>query len=251
MQNIKSKKGINIVQLGESSAPAMFIVHGWGGTLESLVPLAKDLSSSYNVYLIDLPGFGESKMLDKGVGGQEYAGIVVEVMKELGLSSVIYVGHSFGGALGIYLSVNHPELISKLVIMAASIKREPKVKKEIAKLQKLPFYNILKSVLKPIRGVYYKVLVRQSDLPDHPELEETYRQLLKEDLRPLLPNVKQPTLILWGDQDTSTPLEDGQLAHEKIPNSKMKVYENMTHGLPIKMPHEVAKDIRNFLKGVE
>ena len=113
-----SGKSISYDVIG-SGSPILF-VHGWGGDKEALRRLAQSLEDRHECYLIDLPGFGESENppLDWGVEG--YASAVRKFILELNISPVGYVGHSFGGAVGVYLSATEKDLIGKLVLVSAS-----------------------------------------------------------------------------------------------------------------------------------
>lgn len=78
---------------------------------------------------------------------EQYPETVLQFIRQLKLNKLVYIGHSFGGGIGIYLAANHPALFEKLVLIAASYYREPKVS-GLGKLTKfVPFYDHLRDYL--------------------------------------------------------------------------------------------------------
>ena len=154
VEEINGKK-IHYIKMG-SGDKAMLLVHGWGGSHKSLRKLQESLSKDRLTYSIDLPGFGRSDLPAKTWGVEEYAAHVVAFIKKMKLESVIYLGHSFGGALGIYIAANYPDLIDKLILCAPSFKRSQKYCK-LSKYEEFKFfvYNIPGITL--LRKIFYKV----------------------------------------------------------------------------------------------
>ncbi len=95
---------------------ALLFLHGWQSNKEVWGQVIKELSG-YEIYAIDLPGFGKSPAPKSAWAVGDYADLVAEFIKKLDLKNIIVVGHSFGGRVGIKLSSQHPELIEKLVLV--------------------------------------------------------------------------------------------------------------------------------------
>lgn len=230
-------KLLNYKSLGQDTP--FLLVHGWGGSSKSLEPLAKLLSSQYKAITIDLPGFGKSDNPDSDWGIDEYAKALVEFIDKLKLKPVFFFGHSFGGALGLFLAVNYPDYIKKLIICGASYKRNlPKT----AKISR--FFSWLPSTLKK---TIYKIIFPQSDLYKVTLLEKNFRKIVGQDLTPILPKVKLPTFILWGSEDKETPLSHAHELNKKIKNSKLKIFPQIGHNLPLIHPQAVEEEIIKFI----
>lgn len=221
--------------------PIIF-VHGWGGNIDSLTPLSRLFPANKTV-LLDLPGFGQSANPAPSWGVPEYARLVAAFMKNRRLEGAIYFGHSFGGALGVYLAATEPSLFSKIILADASFRRTPK---ETGK-GTLANFPQLKKMLLPVRRLAYRLLYPGSDALRHPHLEENFRLILTQDMTPYAGKIKIPALILWGEADKDTPVADAYLLHEKIAGSKLTVFPGMTHGLPLKNPAGVAREMEGFL----
>ncbi|OGK09812.1 hypothetical protein A2767_03510 [Candidatus Roizmanbacteria bacterium RIFCSPHIGHO2_01_FULL_35_10] len=217
----------------------ILIVHGWGGNIKSLESLTESLSKKYKTISVDLPGFGQSDNPDPNWGVEEYAKLLIKIIDNFKLKPVVYFGHSFGGALGIYLAAKYPTCIKKLILSGASYKRNK------------PSSTILSQLFKRlppvIKKIIYKILYPQSELFEIPSLEANFRKIVTQDLTPVLESIRIPTLILWGEDDIQTPVEQAKELHEKIKNSKLKIFPEIGHNLPLKYPELVYSAINKFL----
>ena len=230
------EKTVNYLVQGQGQ-PVVF-VHGWGGNMKSLESLAALASARYQTVTLDLPGFGQSDQPDPDWGVKEYTETVISLMKKLKLSNIVYFGHSFGGSLGIYIAANYPGLIKKLILCDSSFKREVKTSPIARFFRKLP--SKLKLFL-------YRVFFPNSDLAKFPHLEANFRKIILEDLSGYLSKINIPTLILWGEGDRQTPVDGAYELKNKIKNSKLKIYPNIGHNLPIKNPELVYYELAKFI----
>jgi len=243
--NIRGKK--IYYQLKGHGQPIL-LVHGWGGSSQSLEKLADLLSANFQTVLVDLPGFGQSDLPESNWGVEEYSNLIIDFLTSLNLSSIIYFGHSFGGSLGIYIAANYPQILTKLILCDSSFKRE-KIKTIIPQGIKnmLENNNLLYRLFLFVRLVIYKVFFRRSDLLRYPSLESVFKKLISQDLTPLLSKINAPSLILWGKRDKVTPLSYAYELKEKIKNSRLKIFPEISHNLPIAHPEKVFNEIKKFL----
>lgn len=241
-----NNKNINYEIKGKGT-PILF-VHGWGGSIHSLEKLSDLVSVDHQAIILDLAGFGQSDNPDPNWGVKEYSELLYNFISSLNLKHVSYFGHSYGGSLGIYLSSHYPEAIDKLILCDASYKRVGKVSKS-AKLfnkvfQFLPLPYKFKFLIKKI---IYKIFFPNSDLIKFPHLESTFKKIMTEDLTPYLDKINQPTLIIWGEKDIDTPITYAHELNQKIKDSKLKIFPDETHSLPLKQPELVYKEIQKFI----
>jgi pimeloyl-ACP methyl ester carboxylesterase len=247
---IKNRK-INYEISGKGKHWIVF-VHGWGGSIKSLNKLSQAASAGtkYKTLTFDLPGFGSSDNPEPEWGVEEYAELVVSLLKELEIEKPIYFGHSFGGSLGIWIAAKKLTPIDKLVLCASAFKRTGKVSKPAVIMNNtvstyLPFFSDMTARIKPF---LYKIFFRNSDLAKFPHLEPNYRKIITHDLTPIVKDVKTPTLILWGERDTYTPVAFADELEEKIPNSKKVIFPFKSHNLPIRYFEDVWKEMKAWLK---
>ena len=78
-------------------------------------------------------------------------------------------------------------------------------------------------------------------------MNETFKNIIKEDVKDYLPFIDQETLILWGEKDTATPLKDGKLLGKKIKDSALITFENATHFSYLEYPVQTYQIIEKFL----
>ena len=82
-----------------------------------------------------------------------------------------------------------------------------------------------------------------------PIMRQTMVKLVNEDLREYLPNIKIPTLLIWGENDTDTPITDAELMEKKIPDAGLIKIEHCTHYVFLEKPYYVNTVIENFING--
>lgn len=245
-------KKIEYTKVGNGTE-VILLVHGWGGSIKSLSKIQENLGKEYTCISIDLPGFGESDMPEKSWGVDEYGEIVVSFLETLKMDSVTYVGHSFGGALGVHIASKYPKIIKKLILCAPSYQRNivkekgskhlhTKLSQAATKLNKFPNIKTF------VRRIYYKVFFPESELLRFPKLETNFKLIVSKDLTPQAKTIQQKTLILWGTLDKQVPIEQGIDLKNHIKNSEIIIYEKQGHGFPIEIPTQVSTDIKKFIK---
>jgi pimeloyl-ACP methyl ester carboxylesterase len=80
-----------------------------------------------------------------------------------------------------------------------------------------------------------------------PVMRDTLVRLVNEDLRHLLPNIKQPTLLIWGENDDSTPLSDGKAMEKLLPDGGLVVVKGAGHYCYLEQPSFVYRVLDSFL----
>jgi len=242
--------GLKIDYSQKGNGEDLLLLHGWGGSIESLAPLQEELSKFYKVTNISLPGFGESEAPEKAWELKDYALFLEDLILKLKLKRPTVVAHSFGGKISIKFALEFPELISRLVLVAASgIKPKNSVKKFIFGAAAKTF-GLLTSLLpkkskEKAKEFFYKYIVRERDYLNAGALKETFKKIVNEHFDQELTQIKVPTFIIWGEKDTYVPIWMGVRMRTLIPNSRLEMIEGETHGLPIHNPKLVAKLILN------
>src|SRR3989344_2707690 len=223
----------------------LIFLHGWGLSSEIFKPFYHYLRNDFAVYFLDLPGFGKTP-IEKTMTLKDYADYVFEFLKEKKMEKPIIIGHSFGGAVETKLAIIHPESISKLILVCASAIRQPR--RKIILLKKIA--DILKPLLpEKLRRFILKLLkLDKTDYAriENPKLKETFKKVIAEDLKQDLFLVKSPTLVIWGEKDAETPLNEGKIIAEAISGAKLAIIKNAGHFLFLEKPDEFTKLIKEF-----
>jgi pimeloyl-ACP methyl ester carboxylesterase len=248
-----NKLQINYEIIGEG-VPVVFL-HGWGGSLESLKKLAELITAEgYQAILIDLPGFGKSDTPKKSYTLGEYAETTELLLFELKINNCYVFGHSFGGSIGIKLVLRDEVSVNKLILCNSSGVRNLDSRKQ--KFWERVAHYARKSVSIPllrrpyavIRKLFYYYILRNRDYIDHPELAETFKNVIHEDLTQQLQRIDIPVTLIWGELDKDTPVEHAKIMHKELRYSDLYVLEGQGHGLPKNKPELVSPIVIGFLK---
>ncbi|MBN1915758.1 alpha/beta hydrolase [Candidatus Dojkabacteria bacterium] len=232
----------------------VLLLHGWGGNIESLSPLQEILSKKgFSVVNISLPGFGKSETPHKPWTLKDYAVFLEELILMLRLKRPILIGHSFGGKISTRFVLEFPNMISRLILINASgIKPKNNLKKNVLAVA-TEIFKVFASIFpaksrERIKNFYYRYVVRETDYLKSEGLKETFKKVINEHFDQELKLIKVPTFIIWSEKDTYVPLWMGVKMRNLIPNSKLEMVENETHGLPLQKPKFTADLIDKYLQ---
>lgn len=200
--NVKGLK-INYIQYGKGKD--IVLLHGWGQNIEMMQPLGDPFSDRYRITILDLPGFGKSDEPKEAWTISNYNEMLEEFLSLLNVKKPIMIGHSFGGRLAIRYSAEHP--IEKLVLFGSPcirIKEELPVTVKILKsLKQVPGLDNL--------GEYMKKYIGSRDYKAaSPIMRKTLVEVVNEDLSVYAREIEEPTLLIWGDQDTEAPVREAK-----------------------------------------
>lgn len=227
----------------------ILFIHGAGGGQYTWSYQKGFFEKRFNPLIIELPGHGESG----GEGEDEiikYAEHVYAFLKVMRLLKVTLIGHSMGGAIVQTLTLTHPEVISKIVLVGTG-----------ARLRVFPMIldgikdNFEETVRKMARFAYSRKT--SSDLIEkgisemmkcRPEI--LYGDFLACDRFDIMEEVKKinlPTLVLCGDEDELTPVNYSQFLHHQIKGSKLEILPNAGHMVMMESPQAFNEKVEKFL----
>jgi pimeloyl-ACP methyl ester carboxylesterase len=227
-------------------ATPLVILHGWGASLDAVAAAQQVLSDDRQTFAFDLPGFGQSGAPPPAWGSPEYAACLRQALAALGLERVALLGHSFGGKLAVHLAVGWPELVEHLVLVNAAGIRLPD---SAAVRARRAGYRLGRRLLG--RGRLAERLLGRLGSADYWQagaLRPILVRVVNEDLRPLLPRVGVPTLLIWGDRDRETPLAGGAIMEREIPDAGLVVFPGAGHFSYADDLPRFARVVGNFLK---
>lgn len=233
------------------SGPAMILMHGWGCSHSTVQSIAKVASESHTVYNVDFPGFGDTPEPGEVWGVEQYTRLIEGMVDKLGLDHPVLLGHSFGGRVGILYSSRRP--VSKLILVdAAGIKPRRKPSYYI----KVYSFKFMKSLMK-LRYGAEKAKERieaqraKRGSADYASASPMMRRILSkcvnENLKSVLPSIKAPTLLIWGENDTATPLRDAKIMERLIPDAGLVSFPGCGHYSFLDNPVQFAAVLRSFL----
>lgn len=221
----------DINYIDDGKGDVVLLLHGWGANLKSFASLIELLKTKYRVLALDYPGFGDSEMLKVPFSVDDYVDVVVDFIKGLKVDKLTLIGHSYGGRIIIKLNsrVDLPFVIEKNVLIDAAGLKD---KKSLKTRTKILLFKTLKKglTLIPISKEKKEELVKNlrnkfgsSDYAKAPKvLQDTLVKAVNEDLGDYLTDMKE-TLLIWGDNDTVTPIWMAKKMESEIKNSGLVI----------------------------
>lgn len=237
-------------QSGEG-APVI-LMHGWGCNTTTVASIARVAAQTHCVYNIDFPGFGKTNEPPTVWGVELYTQFIEKFAKALGLNKPTLIGHSFGGRVGIlYASRNE---VDKLILVdAAGVKPTRKLSYYVKVYSFKTAKNVVKLFLPKDKATQIIDKMRAGKgSADYAAASPTMRAILSkvvnEDLKHVMPNIKAPTLLVWGENDTATPLKDAQKMEKLIPDAGLVSFPGCGHYSFLDNPMQFAAVLTSFLK---
>ena len=233
-----------------AGAPVV-LLHGWGTTGGSFQGVCAALSGSHECLAPDLPGFGLSDPPPVAWSSEEYAVAIRDWLREAGLTRPVLVGHSFGGKVALRLAAEG--LASRVVLFGSAGIPPRRPPAYYAKVYTFKTLKLLARIpgFRPLFGDVAERLRRRTGSADYRAARGVMRDSLvravNEDIRPLLPRVACPTLLVWGRNDTATPMSDGETMKALLPDAGLIVVENAGHYVFNDQPGRVFAALRAFL----
>lgn len=227
------------------------ILHGWRKAGKDYSEIKKIFETKgYTVFAPDLPGFGNEHLGKSIMRIDDYVAFVLAYLKKHHISQAILIGHSFGGRVAAKFTSKNPKMVQYLILTGA-----PLIKQKLS-LRKRALSFAAKHVKKGIkfsfeetrmRKVLYYILGEWDYYKASPELKETFKAVIAEDIAPALPSISVPTLIVWGENDTFVPKSIGKQIAERVGKGKYVEIPGATHRLPYESPSLFSQAVLQFI----
>ncbi|MBI4941433.1 MAG: alpha/beta fold hydrolase [Actinobacteria bacterium] len=257
--------------------PPIVFLHGVLGSTRVWARLAAEMSQDHFVLAPDLFGHGMSAkpMADYSLGG--HAGVVRDLLDTLGLGRVTLVGHSLGGGIALEFTYLFPERVDRLVLVASG-----GLGREVNLLLRAPTLPGAELVLPLLASGFARrqgdklaralALVGVRGSTDVAEAWHGFEALADGDGRraflatirsvvghdgqrvsaaELLPRLRVPTLVVWGDKDRMIPLSHAETAVALMPDARLVVLENAGHFPHLDQPEQFVAAVREFVGRAE
>ncbi len=230
--------GQNINYIAEGEGQPLLLLHGWGAEIDSFAPVTMELSKYRKVYVIDFPGFGKSEEPVRSFEVSDFTEIVRAFIETVIGERTDIICHSFGGRVTILLASRYPDLVGKIVFTdAAGIKPKRTLKYYMRVYsykfaKKLARTRVMKKIFRAL-GFDAEKRIRNAGSEDYRKLSgimrETFVKVVNQDLTPFLKDIKSPSLMIYGENDTDTPVRFGKIMEREIRDSGLVVLEDAGH----------------------
>ena len=255
---------LHVREDGPKNAPAVILLHGFGSSLHTFEPWAEALKADYRVVRLDLPGSGLSPPDTTG----DYTDIrsvtlILILMDRLSIEKAAVVGNSVGGRIAWNMAADHPERVSKLVLISPDGFASPGFaygeKADVPAVMKAMRFTLPKSAIRPNLAASYgdpkrlteAAVKRYHDLMLAPggrgALLARMEQTVLTDPATRLPQIKAPVLLLWGRKDRLIPFSNSADYTRLLPDSRLVAFRDLGHVPMEEDPAQSIVPLREFL----
>lgn len=239
--------------------PVLFL-HGWLGSWRYWLPSMEIVGERFRTYAVDLIGFGDTQQraIEPSIGA--YADQVVRFLDALGIGRITLVGHSMGGMVSLKTAIEHPDRIERVVTVGAPI-----VGSSLAPLLKLtasrPIARAMNATPAITKGLfrYFLNSANEQDMleiledsvkPTADSVRASVRSMLHTDLRPELPRLRTPALVIHGTRDDIVmPSQIGVIERAMVQNPYLRQISMVgsRHFPWVDRPDEFHAELLQFL----
>ncbi len=235
---------IHWLGVGEEAGEPVVLIHGLSGSSRWWARNIRGLATDFRLLIPDLIGFGRSRATDGLPAIGEVADLLCEWAERIGVPCAHLVGHSMGGQISVHLAARYPERVGRLVLADAAGIPRPLTPRALARFA---------FELAPPRAWgdprFLPVILRDALTAGPRSILQATAHIIRDDVRPLLPRIQAPSLIVWGERDTLIPLAHAREFRRRIRNSRLVVLRRAAHNPMVDRPAEFNRIVRRFLSG--
>lgn len=232
----------------------MLLLHGWGGNAKSFFPIHQALSASFRVISIDFPGYGESTLPPTVWGVGEYAECVCQFLRQLDIEQTHIISHSFGARVTIWLAAHHPDRVGKITLVGAAGLKPKRSWNYYARVYAFKTGKRLNQwgcfgPGREARLERWRQRMGSQDYKDAGPMRAIMVRVANQYLESLLPRIQSSTLLVWGENDTATPVRDGKYMAAHIPDAGLVVLPGAGHYCYLDRLGSFLKIVKHFYLG--
>ncbi len=240
-------------EFGDSNNPTLILIHGYTASTyvwKTVAPLLAN--EDFHVIAVDLIGYGFSEKpawFDYTIASQSR--MLLRFMNRLGIGKATIVGSSYGGAVSSWFALDYPERVEKLVLVGSVINDDPKKGSPVLKLANLPGVGEVITPFLVDSRVFLKYRMQHAidstnhDIITEERIDSVLRPIKSADGHNSLLTtsrnwnanrieedahlINNPTLLIWGDNDTVIPKKTGEKLYDLILNSRLVIFNDCGH----------------------
>jgi pimeloyl-ACP methyl ester carboxylesterase len=254
------------VDMGEPTAPAVVLIHGYTDNARDWVPMLPYLSKRYRLILVDIRGHGQSSKPECCYTRLDFAYDIKLLLDALGVAQADIVGHSLGSIIAQTFAEYWPERTAHVVLISSTGGSPPGATKQAPRFD---FAAEIRKLKEPIEADSpFMIAWWDSPTPVDPDFIRRQRkdaagiplrvwlavldQGLNADdlyanLQSTLPRLKAPTLLIWGSKDPIMEEDMRQSLRNALPHAKVKIFDGLGHNPFWEDPRGVADVLNAFL----
>lgn len=243
--------------------PVVVLVHGWAQSARCWDQFVPSLRSRYQVYCIDLPGFGGSDKPSRfSYALEDLASVLVDFIAHLKVPRVILMGHSMGGVVSLLTAILAPQRLQGLVLVNTPVQGPSRPLRMFRSVVFPEFWFELGRNVEVAVRIATLVTVGRWDVRGTWAMQDvgraspsaasrTYMRLSRLDLRRAAKAVHVPTLVVGCEGDRVVPVQAAHLLSGCIPGAELAVLPHMQHMPMVEDPTRLASAVMPFLRRVQ
>lgn len=259
-----TRNGVKVFYESFGAGPALVFLHPWSTNRYIWAFQVMDFARTHRCIVVDHRGHGQSDKPAAGYAITEMAADVNAILDDARVDSAILVGNSIGGMIAMQTSLDFPARVRGNLILSSGTNIGASAPPEMAE-----------AMQKDWRGVFGGLMdaaIAAKSKAERPEIG-TYMQgcystasnftegvffasvadpggVFGWNISDRLKDIRQPTLIIAGEEDGATTVEQNQFLADRIPNAQIKVYKNVGHFCQLERPLDFNADLRAFIAKV-
>ncbi len=233
----------------------IIILHGWnlyGNKYLQIIKILRD--KKYTVYYPDFPGFGKNNKIDRPLCLDDYVYFLNKYVSERKLKKFVFMAHSFGGRVAIKYTIKFPHQVHSLILTGVPGYVPVRSSKVLiflilSKIGRIIFsLPMLSEYRTEMRNMLHR-LARASDYNQtNGYMRDTFKTIIREDLDEDMKNIKQHTLLVWGENDRTVPVSVAYKMQKTFHNCDLLIVKNTNHRLPFQNSWEFYHTVKKYLQ---
>ena len=235
----------------------LVLIHGFLGSSKMWEPQINFFKNHFRVITPDLPGFGKSNKAKSHYSIQSIANLLMDCLEEKKIDKFYLLGHSMGGMIVQEMAKEYGNKIVKLICYSTGPRGEmpgrfESVDQSRENLKKKGLEITVKNIAKTwfVRkenAKYFDICIEAGKQTSTKAADDALIAFKNWNGVDTLKNIKNETLIVWGDQDKSYNLEQIKTLEKSIKKSKLVIFKNCAHNVHLEQPDQFNNAIKNFL----
>ena len=235
----------------------LILIHGFLGSSKMWEPQINFFKNHFRVITPDLPGFGKSNKAKSHNSIQSIANLLMDCLEEKKIDKFYLLGHSMGGMIVQEMAKEYGNKIIKLICYSTGPRGEmpgrfESVDQSRENLKKKGLEITVKNIAKTwfVRkenAKYFDICIEAGKQTSTKAADDALIAFKNWNGVDTLKNIKNETLIVWGDQDKSYNLEQIKTLEKSIKKSKLVIFKNCAHNVHLEQPDQFNNTIKNFL----
>jgi pimeloyl-ACP methyl ester carboxylesterase len=237
----------------------VILLHGWLESWGLWQETMDYLGKSYRTYAIDFWGFGESDKKRETFTVPDFVDLVNQFMEQLGIPRAPLVGHSMGGTVSLSVAINHPEKVSKVVVIGSPIQGSSlSILLKLASIRTIAnlVYKMMSTLKLSIR-IAAPIITRESRWPKmiHEDLDQvtlesfllSISSLRQTDLTHQLAPIYQPVMGMYGDRDVIVNPNQWSILDRSLQRVRIERYRRAGHFIMLDEPQQFKSTLKEYL----